>query len=90
MLFDESMVQTCRFIPMSAMKDLPNYTDFLEELSEDPPGNITWGGNNRSRVSVATLIEWFDEGYQADPIAFMAIETFLRSVPKDVYIDLEN
>jgi len=80
-------IQTIKCIPVSYLIPVSMLAlEVWEKISSDAP--FSWGNNNHSLVSSIDFAVHCEE--KLDDIKYKKLLKKIRSIPQDVYIDLEN
>jgi hypothetical protein len=78
-------IQTIKCIPVSYLIPTSLGLEVWEKISDAP---FSWGDNNHSLVSPIDFAVHCEE--KLDDIKYKKLLKKIRSIPQDVYIDLEN
>ena len=83
----ELPIQTIKCIPVSYLIPVSMLAlEVWEKISSDAP--FSWGDNNHSLVSPIDFAVHCEE--KLDDIKYKKLLKKIRSIPQDVYIDMEN
>lgn len=77
-------IQTCSFVPVSEVFNGSRKTAKFFSAGEY---DFTWGANNRSLITKERLLEAIESLEDVDTTK---VVERIKSLPDDVYIDLEN
>lgn len=80
-------IKTCQYVEASEVfKGFGLAWDVF--VNSDP--NCTWGNNNRSMVTPDVIIDALENSDEEEQTQVKKVVKILKSLPQDMYVDLEN
>ena len=80
-------IKTCQYVEASEVfKGFGLALDVF--VNSDP--NCTWGNNNRSMVTPDVIIDALENSDEEEQTQVKKVVKILKSLPQDMYVDLEN